>query len=204
MQKISTFFHFIAPFLHIQHQTLNLNLIIRLNIIDHHLSSSTNETVTATQSAIPSTHAVATSTHAVATSTHAATTLPHAAMTTTQAPSGRYTSIYIDLFNVSDILKVPSTVCVYVHVHYTSIKFHSETSLEQLLSTRPCNFPSLKYSVWSDPFSQIRQFFLFSFYFNVFYHSHLKKDNPPLSDSLLLLLKNIKTNLSHLEQFIFK
>lgn len=112
MQKISTFFHFIAPFLHIQHQTLNLNLIIRLNVIDHHLSSSTYETVTATQSAIPSTHAVATSTHAVATSTHAATTLPHAAMTTTQAPSGRYTSIYIDLFNVSERYTESSLNCM--------------------------------------------------------------------------------------------
>lgn len=81
-------FHFIAPFLHIQHHTLILNLIIRLNIIDLHLSSSTHETATATQSAIPSTQAVATS-------THAATTLTHAAMTTTQEPSGRYTSIYI-------------------------------------------------------------------------------------------------------------
>lgn len=105
MQKISTFFHFIAPFLHIQHQTLNLNLIIRLNVIDHHLSSSTYETVTATQSAIPSTHAVATS-------THAATTLPHAAMTTTQAPSGRYTSIYIDLFNVSERYTESSLNCM--------------------------------------------------------------------------------------------
>lgn len=80
--------------------------------LDHHLSSSTNETVTATHSAIPSTHAVATSTHAVATSTHAATTLPHAAMTTTQAPSGRYTSIYIDLFNVSERYTESSLNCM--------------------------------------------------------------------------------------------
>lgn len=101
-------FHFKAPFLHIElksYYTFKYNL-------DHHLSSSTNETVIATQSAIPSTHAVATSTHAVATSTHAATTLPHAAMTTTQAPSGRYTSIYIDLFNVSERYTESSLNCM--------------------------------------------------------------------------------------------
>lgn len=84
---------------------LILNLIIRLNIIDLHLSSSTHETVTATQSAIPSTHAVATS-------THAATTLTHAAMTTTQEPSGRYTSIYIDLYNVSERYTESSLSCM--------------------------------------------------------------------------------------------
>lgn len=95
-----------------------------------------------------------------------------------------YKYIYIDLYNVSErYIEVPSAVCENVHVHYTSIKFHCETSFEQLLSMRPCNFPSLKYS-------QIRPSFLFKLVFiSMYFIIHAFKKWIPLFDSLLSVLK---------------
>lgn len=100
-----------------------------------------------------------------------------------------YIYIFIDLYNVSErYTESPSAVCESVHVHYTSIKFHCETSLEQLLSMQPCNFPSLKYS-------QIRPSFLFKLVFiSMYFIIHAFKKLIPLFDSLLSVLKNIKTN----------